>query len=382
MIIAQHPGPRRGKRRRQRRAPQRDVAVAHVAGRRVAEQGQEPVEQQLGLDQHRVHVVAWHMILHARLHRQRIRRALAVQRRQEIGGDFVTRLDRRRRIAFDDQFVAEILKHQQTGVAVGGIDARRRQAEHAQAPRHGDERRDALGQMRDGAVRFSVAHRRPVWAARRIHQDVAFAVMRQPLIGACRSVALDAVARRQAEAAVVEKAADRGDALGARGEGAVAGDLRIAVGLAARRRQSKRDVEPVGRQHRTGAVGPFQQHHGGFRRVLEAKLVQLGWIGQPVQIGMHHWKARQVITLRQREGRARHFNRFVAGDVADEGAGKGGLAGAEIARQRDQVARLDQPGNVRHQPLRGLLVLERHREAVAAGHCGGHRIIRKGASSL
>ncbi len=30
------------------------------------------------------------------------------------------------------------------------------------------------------------------------------------------------------------------------------------------------------------------------------------------------------------------------------GARESGLAGAEVARQRDQVARLDQPGNVGH----------------------------------
>ena len=66
--------------------------------------------------------------------------------------------------------------------------------------------------------------------------------------------------------------------------------------------------------------------------------------------------------------------RFVAGDVADEGAREGGLAGAEIARQRDQVAGLDQPGDVGHQPACGLLVFERHREAVGASAVTGHRI--------
>ena len=45
-----------------------------------------------------------------------------------------------------------------------------------------------------------------------------------------------------------------------------------------------------------------------------------------------------LVGLDQREGGARRF-RFGAGEAADQGAGQRGLAGAEIAVQRDDVAR-------------------------------------------
>ena len=77
------------------------------------------------------------------------------------------------------------------------------------------------------------------------------------------------------------------------------------------------------------------------RDVVEAELGELGRPGQPVEIGVHQREARQLIGLHQGEGRARHFDRLVAGEMADQGAGESGLAGAEIAGQRDQVAGLE-----------------------------------------
>ena len=68
--------------------------------------------------------------------------------------------------------------------------------------------------------------------------------------------------------------------------------------------------------------------------------------------------------------------------MADHGAGEGGLAGAEIARQRDQVAGRERGGDVHHQPARGFFVGERHREAVGAGSGGEHRIIRPGGRDV
>ena len=55
--------------------------------------------------------------------------------------------------------------------------------------------------------------------------------------------------------------------------------------------------------------------------------------------------------------------------MSDHGAGEGGLAGAEVARQRDQVARLQRGGDVGDEALGGLLVRQRHRKACTAG-CG------------
>ena len=50
-------------------------------------------------------------------------------------------------------------------------------------------------------------------------------------------------------------------------------------------------------------------------------------------------------------------------------AREGGLAGAEVAGQRQHVAGLERGGDVHHQPHGGLLVRQHHREARAA--CGG-----------
>ena len=52
------------------------------------------------------------------------------------------------------------------------------------------------------------------------------------------------------------------------------------------------------------------------------------------------------IGLDQREGRARHFQRGIVGERADEGAGEGGLAGAEPAGERHDVARREAGGDV------------------------------------
>ena len=217
--------------------------------------------------------------------------------------------------------------------------------------------------MGDGAVGLAVAHRRPVRPQRRIHQNGALAVEGEPLVGASRSVALHVPARGAGEAAAVEKTADGGDVLGAGGQRAVAGDARLAEGFPVLRRQREGDVEPVGGEKSGGAVGPFQEDHATLGDIREAEFGELGRPRQPVEIGMHHGKTRQLVGLHQRERRARHFDGFIAGEMADERAGKGGLAGAEIAGQRDQVAGFDQRGDVEHQSMRCPLVGERHREA-------------------
>ena len=92
------------------------------------------------------------------------------------------------------------------------------------------------------------------------------------------------------------------------------------------------DVEAVGRQEAGGAIGPFQQHHGAIGQIVEAELGKLGRAREPVEIGMNEREARKLVGLHQGEGRARHLDRIVAGEIADERAREGGLAGAEIAR--------------------------------------------------
>ena len=268
---------------------------------------------------------------------------------QQFGRHGVARFDRRRRLASHHQFVAEILDHCEACGAVGGKDRRRREAARAQAERHCDKWRHAFGQMRDCAIGLAIAHGRSIRSLRRIHQDISCEVAGEPLVAARRGIALDAAAFGLAESGAVQELADRQDALGARGKAAVTRDACPAHRRSLRGRQRQCDVEPVGRQEARGAVGPFQQRHGAVGHVLEAEFGELARPRQTVEIGMHQRKSRQLVGLHQREGRARHLDRGVAGELADERAGKCGLAGAEIAGQRDQVTGFDGCGDVHHQ---------------------------------
>ncbi|MGY3405444.1 hypothetical protein ACVWZV_001557 [Bradyrhizobium sp. GM5.1] len=63
---------------------------------------------------------------------------------------------------------------------------------------------------------------------------------------------------------------------------------------------------------------------------------------------MHHRERWQLVALHQREGRARHFQCIVAGEVADHGPRRRGLAGPEIAGERDDIAGADQQREVGH----------------------------------
>ena len=103
---------------------------------------------------------------------------------------------------------------------------------------------------------------------------------------------------------------------------------------------AERDVDAVFRQ-RVGArvpairSAPPSPSGNGDSPISSSSL----GIVDAVEVGMDQRKRRQVVALRQREGRARHFQRVVVGEIADHGARRGGLAGAEIAGQRDDVAR-------------------------------------------
>ena len=66
-----------------------------------------------------------------------------------------------------------------------------------------------------------------------------------------------------------------GKNLGACGEGAVAGDPHVAMLGPEVGRERERDVEPVRWQEARRTVGPFQQHDGVLRQVVEAELGEL-----------------------------------------------------------------------------------------------------------
>src|ERR1700754_2388632 len=88
---------------------------------------------------------------------------------------------------------------------------------------------------------------------------------------------------------------------------------------------------------------------------------------------MKQRERRQVVALHQREGRARDFERLIAGEIADHCAGRRGLAGAEVARQRDDIAGADQQREVGHQMRGRHLACERHRECRGLGHSAALR---------
>jgi hypothetical protein len=228
--------------------------------------------------------------------------------------------------------------------------------------------------MRDGAVGLAVAHRRAVRPFRRVHQDGALVAEPQPFVAARGGVALDAPPLGRGVCGGIEKAADVRHALGAGDECAIACDAGGAVLRSEPGLEREGDVETIGRQEAGRPVRPFQQHHGVLRQIVEAELGEFARSFQPVQVGMHEGELRQVVALHQGEGRARNRDAGVVGEIADQSAGEGGLAGAEVAGQRQQVARLECRGDIDHQPMRGLLVFERQRVARSAG--GGREHLR------
>jgi hypothetical protein len=178
--------------------------------------------------------------------------------------------------------------------------------------------------------------------------------------------ALHAPAFGFAVARFVEESAHQADALGACRESAIAGVSGIADFRALPRGQRKGDIEPARRQKAGGAIGPFHQHNGILRQIVEAELGQFGGARKPVEIGVHHRKARQLVGLQEGERGTRHLNAILVGEITDQRARERGLAGAEIARQGHQVARLERAGDVAGKAHRGLLVRQVHGEARAA----------------
>ena len=149
---------------------------------------------------------------------------------------------------------------------------------------------------------------------------------------------------------------DLAHALEARRKRAKAGEAGAARLGSEIGREIEHDLQPVGGEGWAGAVGPFHQSQrvvGGF---LPADLLQLVGAAHAIEVGVDHVEPVEFVGLQQRVGRARHFERGVAGEGADERPRQGRLAGAEIAGQRDEIAGLEAQRQVTRQLLRGLLV--------------------------
>ena len=132
--------------------------------------------------------------------------------------------------------------------------------------------------------------------------------------------------------------------------GAVADDFGAAVIRAATRFREQRDVETVRRERRPGALRPFDQHQSALRRLLPAEFGEFRRALHAVEIGVNDGKGLGLIDLHQGEGRARRLQPGIAGETADQRAGEGGLARAEIAAQRHEIAG---PDHVRPVPAPG-----------------------------
>ena len=232
----------------------------------------------------------------------------------------------------------------------------------AQSGSDRDVRHDVLGQMGDGAVRLAVTHRRTVRPPRRIHQNRVLLVEREPLVNTRRSVADHAAPSRTAETGILEKAAQLRNPCRPCGKRAVAGDAGVARLRTELWGKRKRYVEAIGWQKSGGAIRPFHEHDSARRQIIEAEFAEFGRARKPVEIRVHQDEARQLVGLHQREGRTWHFDGLIAGEVADQRARERGLAGAQIAGQRHQIAGLERERDLGRKPRRRPFARQHHRE--------------------
>ena len=108
--------------------PERAVGIALGIGNSGLELGQIPVEQQFHFDQKCVHIVSGQPVVNPRLDRQHFLQLVLVQFGEQVGRHLVARFNWCRRVAIDDEFVAEILYQQQSGFAVSSEDGRCRES--------------------------------------------------------------------------------------------------------------------------------------------------------------------------------------------------------------------------------------------------------------
>ena len=105
-------------------------------------------------------------------------------------------------------------------------------------------------------------------------------------------------------------------------------------------------IEPVVAQIRRQPLRPFDEKRTLRDRVVEADLVELASIAEPIEVGMRDLEARQRMVEPERKGRALHLERRIAGERAEKRAGEGRLAGAEPAGERYEIARLQNRGDI------------------------------------
>ena len=229
---------------------------------------------------------------------------------------------------------AEMADEQEAAVEILRMDFRHADAALGKRMVDGDEGRDGARGVGDLGIGLAVAHRRPERQFGRIHQDaLGMSFERHGFVGAGRGVAGEVPSPRKPPAAAVKEVAHGKGSRHPLDSRAVARQ----TGAAAVASVLQFDQHRRSRQQLFGAVGPLDQHRTGGKGLVEAELVQFGRGREAVKIEMVHRNAR-VVALHQREGRARHVERLVVGERADQRARKRRLAGAEVARKRQHVA--------------------------------------------
>ena len=192
----------------------------------------------------------------------------------------------------------------------------------------------------------------PVGAPRKVHQDDYAIVADKPRIGTDRRVARHAQPFRLEIAGAVEELAQRLESRDLRGRFAVAGDFGGAGGRSQRRAMAQRDIDTVLRECAGCALRPFDQRDRALGQWRQADLFQFRRIVDAVEIRVKQRKWRQIVGLREREGRAWHLDGVIVGEISDHRPGGGGFAGAKVAGKGNDIARADQQRKIGHQ-MRG-----------------------------
>lgn len=95
------------------------------------------------------------------------------------------------------------------------------------------------------------------------------------------------------------------------------------------------------RNERLCQFWPLDEHEAALQRLVKPELLKLARVLDPVKVEMPEHQVPEVVSLNDRETRARHLLGLKAGalgESADEPARERRFAGAELTRQRNDIA--------------------------------------------
>ena len=100
------------------------------------------------------------------------------------------------------------------------------------------------------------------------------------------------------------------------------------------------DIETLFGQRSPDALRPFDKRNAARERLAEAQFLKLLLFLDSIKVEMPERERAKLISLNDREARARHLLRLEAGargKTADETACERGLARTKLARERDDI---------------------------------------------